>query len=67
MTNRERFEAANIIKSDAQLTDEQEKAIYGLSQAEVECIIAVKDKVSGAFPPAEELDSLAVGIILHHH
>lgn len=50
MTNRQRLEAAKIIKPGVSFTSEQEKAINSLTKEEVDAVISAKNKLEKAFP-----------------
>lgn len=51
MTNLERLVAAKIMYADSKLTPEQREAIENLTEAEVDALISVKNKIANVFPP----------------
>jgi hypothetical protein len=66
-TNRELLDKGGILKSTVQLTPQQQAAIDSLSRAEIKAIIAIKDKLSGAFAAELTAGGAPKGIIQHHH
>jgi len=66
-TNRELLADGGILKSDVELTAQQQEAIDKLSHEEIRALISVKDKLSGAFPAALTGGGPPKGIIQHHH
>jgi hypothetical protein len=62
MTNRELLEDAQLLRKDAQLSPEQEKAIEELTPEEIAALISIKNKTADKLSPESLISPIA-----HHH